>query len=505
MQLLLAPCHSLPSPRCPAPTLHVPVSLPLSCPFSSHPTTHQPTLQLDSGVIDQLVLGDPDAPRFVFWEGCLRPVRASHPVPCPFPPNPRQLDSGVIDQLVLGDPDAPRFVFWEGRLRPVPAGLLDLPVFDLMSIIGKIRAGLGAFGLRPGAPEGKEESVEEFVRRNLGAEVFERLIEPFCSGVYAGDPSKLSMKAAFGKVWRLEQLGGSIFGGSMKLIKEKQANPPPPRDLRLPKPKGQTVGSFQKGLITLPTGIANKLGDRVRLGWKLTATEKRPGGSGFLLSYDTPEGAKQLSARSLLLTVPSYVAADLLKPYSAAAAAALSSFYYPPVAAVTISYPKEAIREDRLVGGELKGFGQLHPRTQGIVTLGTIYSSVLFPNRAPDGRVLLLCYIGGACNTKIATMSEEDIVKQVDIDVRKMLIKPDGAAPQTHGVRVWPRAIPQFNVGHLDNLAKARAEIKAAGLEGVFLGGNYVAGVALGRCVEGGYERAAEVVQYLKENVAVSK
>ncbi|CAI7795808.1 unnamed protein product [Closterium sp. NIES-54] len=584
------------------------------------------------------------------------------------------LDSGVIDQLVLGDPDAPRFVFWEGRLRPVPAGLLDLPVFDLMSIIGKIRAGLGAFGLRPAAPEGKEESVEEFVRRNLGAEVFERLIEPFCSGVYAGDPSKLSMKAAFGKVWRLEQLGGSIFGGSMKLIKEKQANPPPPRDPRLPKPKGQTVGSFQKGLITLPTGIANKLGDRVRLGWKLTAIEKRPGGSSFLLSYDTPEGAKKLSARSLLLTVPSYVAADLLKPYSAPAAAALSSFYYPPVVAVTISYPKEAIREDRLVGGELKGFGQLHPRTQGIVTLGTIYSSVLFPNRAPDGRVLLLCYIGGACNTKIATMSEEivkqvdidvrkmlikpdaaapqthgvrvwpyaipqfnmfpspplppspsppppllspplpslpcllfspypslphalptcqseeeivkqvdidvrkmlikpdaaapqthgvrvrphaipqfnmfpspplppspsppppllspplpslpcllfspypslphalstcqseeEIVKQVDIDVRKMLIKPDAAAPQTHGVRVWPRAIPQFNVGHLDNLAKAREEIRAAGLEGVFLGGNYVAGVALGRCVEGGYESAAEVVQYLKENVAVSK
>ncbi|CAI5462605.1 unnamed protein product [Closterium sp. Yama58-4] len=107
------------------------------------------------------------------------------------------------------------------------------------------------------------------------------------------------------------------------------------------------------------------LDDRVRLGWKLTAIEKRPGGSGFLLSYNTPEGAKQLPARSLLLTVPSYVAADLLKPYSAAAAAALSAFYYPPVAAVTISYPKEAIREDRLVGGELKGFGQLHPRTQG--------------------------------------------------------------------------------------------------------------------------------------------
>ena len=106
------------------------------------------------------------------------------------------MDAGLKDELVFGDPEAPRFVFWEGRLRPVPGGPLvrraphrrphavccrparaaalltrvvgaqDLPVFDLMSIVGKIRAGLGAMGLRPGPP-GYEESVEEFVRRNL--------------------------------------------------------------------------------------------------------------------------------------------------------------------------------------------------------------------------------------------------------------------------------------------------------------------------------------------------
>jgi hypothetical protein len=76
------------------------------------------------------------------------------------------VDAGLKDELVFGDPDAPRFVFWEGRLRPVPGGPADLPVFDLMSIVGKIRAGLGAMGLRPGPPA-EEESVEQFVRRNL--------------------------------------------------------------------------------------------------------------------------------------------------------------------------------------------------------------------------------------------------------------------------------------------------------------------------------------------------
>lgn len=107
--------------------------------------------------------------------------------------------------------------------------------------------------------------MEQFIRRNLGEEVFQRLIEPFCSGVYAGDPSKLSMKAAFGKIQILEEKGGSLVGGAIQLFQERKANPPPPRDARLPpKPKGQTVGSFRKGLKMLPEAIAAKLGDAVK-------------------------------------------------------------------------------------------------------------------------------------------------------------------------------------------------------------------------------------------------
>eukprot|EP00250_Pteridium_aquilinum_P014857 c22239_g1_i1 orf=242-1966(+) len=407
------------------------------------------------------------------------------------------VDSGLKEELVLGDPTAPRFVFWQGKLRPVPAGPADLPFFDLMSIQGKLRAGFGALGLRPAAP-GREESVEEFVRRNLGAEVFERLIEPFCSGVYAGNPAKLSMKAAFGRVWKLEELGGSIIGGTFKLIQEKRNNPAPPRDPRLPKPKGQTVGSFRKGLMTLPKAIAEKLGSNVKLNWKLESIQRASGG-GFELVYATPEGMKSVLTKSVLLTVPSYVASTILRPLSQSAADSLAKFYYPPVAAVTISYPKSAIREDRLVDGELKGFGQLHPRSQGVQTLGTIYSSSLFPGRAPADRVMLLNYIGGATNTEITSKDEGELVNQVDKDVRKMLIKPDAPSPEVLGVRVWPKAIPQFEVGHLDILDDARKALDSSGLEGLFLGGNYVVGVALGRCVEGAYESADSISQYFKK------
>lgn len=407
------------------------------------------------------------------------------------------VDSGLKDDLVLGDPDAPRFVLWNGKLRPVPSKLNDFPFFDLMSFPGKIRAGLGAIGLRP-PPPGHEESIEEFVRRNLGDEVFERLIEPFCSGVYAGDPSKLSMKAAFGKVWKLEHNGGSIIGGTFKAFQEKSGSSKAPRDPRLPKPKGQTVGSFRKGLSMLPNAISSRLEGRVKLFWKLTSITKSDNGV-YKLAYETPSGMVSLQSKTVIMTVPSYVASTILQPLSDVAADALSKFYYPPVAAVTISYPKEAIRADCLIDGELKGFGQLHPRSQGVETLGTIYSSSLFPNRAPPGRILLLNYIGGATNPGITSKTESQLVETVDRDLRKMLIDSNAQDPFVVGVRVWPQAIPQFMIGHLDVLDTANTALSNGGFGGLFLAGNYVSGVALGKCVEGAYDVAADVTKYLSQ------
>eukprot|EP00889_Picochlorum_renovo_P003978 jgi/Picre1/31008/NNA_006366.t1 len=379
------------------------------------------------------------------------------------------VDAGCVDDLVLGDPKAPRFVYWEGRLRPTPSGP-DVVTFDLMSLFGKMRAGLGAIGIKSPMPE-YEESVEQFVRRNLGDEVFYRLIEPFCSGVYAGDPAKLSMKAAFGKVYDLEEKGGSIIGGVIKLIQDKKANPPPERDSRLPpKPQGQTVGSFRKGLQMLPNAIAEKVKESIRTGPKL------------------------IKSKTVALTVPSYVAADLFKEDIPETSKALNSFDYPPVAAVTITYPESAILEDRLdENGNLPGFGQLHPRTQGITTLGTIYSSSLFPGRVGKGDVLLLCYFGGALNRKVTEMTDEEIIAQVDVDLKNMLIKQNAPPPTKVAVRVWQRAIPQFNIGHLEQVKAAEDGISQKGWDGLFLGGNYVSGVALGKCIEYGYTFADKI------------
>ncbi|KAG1664086.1 hypothetical protein FOA52_011443 [Chlamydomonas sp. UWO 241] len=377
-------------------------------------------------------------------------------------------------------------------------------------------------GCRPAA------SARSRIIRTVPRQVFERLIEPFCSGVYAGDPSKLSMKAAFGRIWRLEGEGGSLVGGAIKLFQDAKKNPPPPRDKRLPpKPAGQTVGSFRTGLQGLTNAIGENIKDNVRLNWKLSSITRDASSGLFTLSYDTPEGPTSVQARTIALTVPAYTAADLLQTVASSAADALRSFDYPPVAAVTLSYPMDAILDSRKdSSGAVPGFGQLHPRSQEVTTLGTIYSSSLFPGRCPDGNMLILNYIGGATNRGIVNQPHDKIAKQVDSDLRIMLIKKDAAPgkvvgirvwpcaiPQFNlghlekldlakrrmtpvvGIRVWPRAIPQFNLGHLEKLDVAKSALADAGWNDLLLGGNYVFGVALGKCVEYGYEYAADIAQ----------
>lgn len=248
----------------------------------------------------------------------------------------------------------------------------------------------------------------------------------------------------------------------------------------------------------------------MKLQWKVTKIEKLPGADeGFKLEYDTPEGPVTVHAATVVMTAPAYVTSEVVKDMAPAASAALAKFYYPPVASVTVSYPETSFRLEgtsALPEGGLTGFGQLHPRSQGIRTLGTIYSSYLFKDdvRQPAGEFMILNYIGGARDTAVKDMTDEALVQAVHEDALQTILKPGTPLPRVVGVKVWEKAIPQFNVGHLETLEEAKKGLEEAGCEGLLLGGNYTAGVALGRCVEFGVEQAKELEAYLAKKAKVS-
>lgn len=405
------------------------------------------------------------------------------------------VDVGLRDELVLADHTLPRFVFWNKELFALPMKPADLLSFRLLSIPGAIRAGLGAAGFV--LPNwGGEETIRQFVTRHLGAEVFQKMIDPFVSGIYAGDPNTLSMSAALKKVFALEQLGltpGIVEGALVRLQQRKREEPP--LDSDLPAWKGGALGSFRDGLATLPRAIAKDLGEsRVRLGWSLTSLDQREDGR-YVATYDTPDGPVSVVARTVALTCPARATANILATV-APRAAALERIRYPCVWSVTLAYPKDEF------ASPLRGFGNLIPRSMGVRTLGTIWSSCLFPGRAPEGMELLLNYIGGAQDVGIKDMTQEEVVAQVDADIKKILLR-DGCdiAPVVVGVRKWDRAIPQYEVGYWDIMKEVDEDVSK--LPGLYLGGNHMSGVAFGDCVLWGTKTAPKIAQYVASRSAV--
>ncbi len=417
--------------------------------------------------------------------------------PTSFSPTPALLklivDLKLHSELVLADGRLPRFVYWQGKLHPLePTNPLGLAGTQLLSPGGKLRAGLGALGFVQPAigSQAREETVSQFFSRHLGTEVAERLVSPFVSGVFAGDVDQLSASAAFGKLTRLADVGGSLVAGA---ILSRKAKPKPKPDPALPKTKPGELGSFKQGLKALPEAIAasQPICDQLRLNWQVKSIEITPEQT-YQLAIATPDGYQQIETRSLVLTCPAYVSAEILQGLQPQVSAALREFIYPTVACVILAYPDSALSQP------LKGFGNLIPRQQGIRTLGTIWSSSLFPGRTPAGWHVLTNFIGGATDPAIAQLTPAEIVQTVRQNLQITLGMRD-IAPKILGVHVWPRAIPQYTLGHFQRLERIQNGLRS--LPGLFLCSNYFGGVALGDRVLHGQEQAQQLHQYLQADL----
>jgi len=456
---------------------------------------------------------------------------------------------GISDQLVFADESLPPWVNHNGKLHPLPKGqggkgpkgqielvfgrngVLKFGLLgDLLSIPGTVRAGIGAFIGHAPPPEGKEETIREWVTRVLGEEVFLRCIDPFVSGVYAGNPETLGIKAALPKIRRIEDISysiewnkfGALFYGGLKrqieLTKERKAAPPAPEwpDFEYGNP-----GSFREGLATLPNAISKELGvgdDKIiRLEHTTTKIEQKSSDDGsnyYEATFDTPKGTKSIKTKTIVSTIPAHCISDVLEPVMEESKQMFEKIrkdidrvgiFYPPVAAVTVAYPKKSFKDIELDNGfgnlqDLPGFGSLNPRSEGVRTLGTLWSSSLFPGRAPKDYNLLLNYIGGSRDVGLCDLSEEEIVAEVDKGCRQVLLKEDAPPAKVIGMKIWPTAIPQYELGHLPIMEELEeAESK---LPGLWVAGNYRTGVAFPDCVTFGYEKAKEVKSFLNAQSA---
>lgn len=365
-------------------------------------------------------------------------------------------DAGLRTEVLQARAESRRrLVLWEGALRPVPR--------SLSSIVG-VTGALRAFAeplLGAGPPAG-DESVQAFAARRFGVAVADRLVGAFVTGIFAGDPARLSVRSAFPRLAALERDHGSVLRGA----------------LRGGAARRDTI-TLRRGAGSLTDGLARALGPALRLG--APATELVRDGAGWRV--ETPGGA--LAADAVVLATPAFAASYLLRPTDAPLADALAAIPYAPVAAVALGY-----REAAFEGGPPQGFGFLVPRGQARV-LGCLFPTSIAAGASPPEHVLLRVLVGGALDPEGASLPEAELVALCRREVEPLVGLRDGEPPVLTRVFRHARAIPQYELGHADRLAAIEA--RRATLPGLFLAGNAYRGVSLGDVCEDAERVAAEV------------
>jgi len=355
------------------------------------------------------------------------------------------------DRLTAAPAGKRRYLYKGGRLVPLPSGPGTFLGTSLFPLSAKLRLLREPWIRRP--PDDVEESIAQFVRRRLGGPFLDYAVGPFVSGVYAGDPERLSVRWAVPKIHALEREHGSLIRGALARRKG-------------PAPGGAMI-SFRDGLEELPRRLAREIGD-VRTGTACSRVAPEEGG----FRVETANGP--VAAKRVVLAVPADVAAHLLDEATAGRSRLFADIPYAPVAVVSLGW-----RRDR-VSHPLAGFGFLAPRKEGLRVLGCLFTSELFPGRAPEGHVALAAFAGGRTDPEIVGWDDERIVSTVVAELRGPLGLQ--GEPAFRRIRRWPRAIPQYELGHGRFVERAR-EIERA-LPGLSLGGNFLGGVSVPDCIK---------------------
>jgi len=316
-------------------------------------------------------------------------------------------------------------------------------------------------------------SLEDFIRSHFGQEIVNYALNPFVSGVYAGNPQKLSARYAFPRLWEIERSHGSLLRGQRAIAKAR-------RTRGEPKPG---IISFAHGLETLPQTLASRLPSGV-----LTLNARLEGlvpGPHWNVIWNDGQMAHTESFDAVIAALPAPALASLrLGPLAERPLAGLDTIEHPPVASLFLGYRRDDVTHP------LDGFGLLVPAVENRSILGVLFSSSLFPGRAPEGHVALTVLVGGTRQPEVAGLSAERLLNRIRPDLVELLgIKGE---PVFSRHTFWPRAIPQYTLGYERHLeAMAACERTNPGLS---IGGQARDGIALPACIAAGELLATNAV-----------
>ncbi len=366
-----------------------------------------------------------------------------------------------------------RYIVRDGRLIALPTSPPAFFTTGAFSLAAKLRLLREPF-IAPGTGE---ESIAAFTRRRLGDEFLDYAIDPFVAGIYAGDPERISVPAAFPRLHALEQKYGSLIKGQIRGAKERKRNPEKAKN---------TAGSFSfaSGMQTLTDALAAEL---TRLACGTRAIGLARDGAGWRVLAETPAGPAAWHARAVVLAAPAYVAADLMRALAPTTAQALASIEYAPIASVATAYARADIAHP------LAGFGFLVPRKEKRSVLGVLFSSSMFEGRAPEGHVLLTTFVGGRRNPELLEHGDVELARVVAAEHAALV--GARAAPKWTRITRWSQAIPQYDLGHLSRIAQVDAAETA--LPGLRFCANYRDGVSVGDRIKAGYAAAEAVATFL--------
>ncbi|WP_138431408.1 protoporphyrinogen oxidase [Fodinibius saliphilus] len=362
-----------------------------------------------------------------------------------------------------------RFIVKEKKPVALPHSLGSFLSTPLFSTGAKLRLLKEPF---VGASQKQDESIANFIERRLGKQPLDYGVNPFVSGIFAGDPKQLSIKHTFSKLWAMEQEHGSLLKG---LFKKGRSNNTPRKALL----------SFDEGNQVLPQALANTLPEGVNT--SATITSATNNNNGWTIEAKVEGDTIRNRHHCLVSTVPVYTASNI---FNNPLFDELADLPYAPLSVLALGYKKEQVSHP------LDGFGMLIPEKEKYKLLGCLFSSTLFKGRAPEGHHLITCFIGGARNPDLASKPEQKLRSIVTNELSELL----GVAgdPVFCHHKFWNNAIPQYEVGY-DHFISQMQKIEQQ-QPGLFLDGNFRNGVSVPDCISSGMETAEKVSSFLRDH-----